>query len=654
MVRTTAWARYRRTRPLVCDDYPACSGDAENVATTIGRIGTTRTPLVPINLPDRFPDSVIPFVQPRCFTNFRTSRSNPMPTPFESLLNDSSSIGHSARLAGRIIGISAITLTLISSVTGDGPQSVPPNVQRNNPFVSSPARVTNNPFGSTPRPAIQPVAQAHLQVPRAKMASASAKSVFVGPQWDSGATKTRVPDAEAYSNVAPDFAPASPAHASVDPLAQTTPAFAESQPTASSRPTRLPDTLPDPRNSLSGRPAYQTKLASASRKRADFLSNQTPSNHSTASVYLATQTARSQFEIAAGLLQQAQLEYECSAFASAETSVWQSLERSAQAIDLTNTTARTSEEVSALKRLHRGRRALIEACDFVGPFAQQDPTAIARLARAHETPVLRETLPPMRRAFDPSSASTVGLPAGSEAIDRYLDYARMQFSILSAKSLLAAQTLDLLAAIRLGRNELSQLPGPTAICLRRAAVQGQSANADLVAKLGHHLADVGLIDEARWALRHSLSLQPNQANAARLAAMDAAARQPGRANRSSDHLGRSVLAATRSRARTPDVITMSPEQFASISQSVMPGRPAVRPDVEPTSNASQSVTAASLVSSRANTEPSPEEKRSFLKAFTASFRTDQAGATVLPPGANEPQRTARKSSRSFPAVKKWW
>lgn len=571
-----------------------------------------------------------------------------MLNPFESLLKDRVTDVFSVHWAGKVLGGSALALTFIGSVSAEEPKWNQASKHRLNPFVQSAdqtqtdsRQVTTETKISVPTPSLQPMAKVRLQVPHVKMASTPSNSVFVGPQWDSETTRSEI--AQPIASI-----PAGSIAAGAIPQRAGTPTQ------SSNRPTRLPAALPDPPNAFAARPTHQTKLASASQKRAEFLSNQAPSNRSQASVYLATQTARSQFEIAAGLLQQAQLEYDCSAFASAETSVWQSLERSAQAIDLNRPNEMSSsDEVPALKRLHRGRRALIEACDFVGPFAQQDPAAIARLSRAHETPVLRETLPPMRTALVPSSASKVDLPTGSEAIDRYLDYARMQFSVLSENSLLAAQTLDLLAAIRLGRNELSQLPGPTAICLRRAAVQGQSSNADLVAKLGHHLADVGLIDEARWALRHSLSLQPNQANAARLAAMDAAAMQSGRANVNSNQIGRSILAATRPRAQTPEVITMSPELFASISQSVMPGRSAVRSATPPTNDAGESMVART-VASRASDEPSAEQTRSFLKAFTASFRTDQAGATTLPPESSAAQPSMRKSSRSFPAVKKWW
>ena len=369
--------------------------------------------------------------------SFCSSESSLMPSSLESALNNATLIPCSARLAARIVGVSAIALTLIGGATAEELRLGAPSVQRSNPFVHSAQQIATNPTNSVKRSHTQPVAKVRLQVPKVKVASSPIGSVFVGPQWDE--TGVGVSDVEAATNTNLAAAPISQrvSDRGVASTSESMNASAALMPITSARPQRLPVPLPSPQSSLGSPSSFQTKLAGASRKRAELISNQVPSNSLNSSVYLATQTASSQFEIASGLLQQAQLEYDCSAFASAETSIWESLQRSAQAIDLVNTGAmRPVDEVSALKRLHRGRRALIEACDFVGPFAQQDPLAIARLARAHETPVLRETLPPMRTTFDPTSPVNADLPTGSEAIDRYLDYARIQFSVLSGKSLL--------------------------------------------------------------------------------------------------------------------------------------------------------------------------------------------------------------------------
>ncbi|WP_430451993.1 hypothetical protein [Rhodopirellula europaea] len=318
------------------------------------------------------------------------------------------------------------------------------------------------------------------------------------------------------------------------------------KPVADARPQRLPETEP------SSQPAAEVAAAKSTAQRfAEVIAERRAMEQAKAPVtppaaasgmFLATQTAKSKLDQAWKHFQQAEVEYSSAAYASAETSAWQTLHLAAEAIDLHDQHTRSRSAIesgqavaaapsrSAVRRLQAGRDALNEAQDFVGPYATDDPESIARLARSHRTPVVRQGLPRRGRAAAPShpnyqsapkdelgwytemlvestDGGTQTIPTATEAIDRYLDLARMELSEVAAQSLLAAQAMDLLAAIRLGRSEVTQLPGPSAICLRRAAVQGQSNNPDLVAKLGFHLADVGLIEEATWALQHSLTLR---------------------------------------------------------------------------------------------------------------------------------------------------
>lgn len=514
---------------------------------------------------------------------------------------------------------------------------------RTNPFASSEPIPESTP-GATPSvlhrkpvPDWRPVATAKLQMPTVQLPTPQAGptsktvSAFVGPDWS-------------------QYEPAiieQPAGAALPMLSVNT----------ETRPSRLPaistevPNLPSRTNAL---------LVGAARKRSQYIARQLPEPRAGASVYLATQTAQSQLEIAAKLFKQSQLDYDYRAYASAETAAWQSLEKSVQAIDLAasmNSANANLPSPDALQKLHRGKRAIIEACDFVGPFAQNDAASIARLARAHETPVVRESLPPIRPNYafanhnvtaGPSAGS---LPSASEAIDRYLDFARSQFGELAAQSLLAAQTMDLLAAIRLGRNELDQLPGPTAICLRRAAVQGQSNNADLVGKLGHQLADVGLIDEAKWALGHSLSIAPNPANMARLRQLNSI---PSRAVAS--QYGQSILAATQSNAnvnRVPEVIALSPTQFASISTSVLPGK---RPSTDTSVDRADATRSQTLASQTPITQQTSQPQLS--RTASASSRppvqtaSHYGGPPVIPASARQP--AARTSSVRLPGLKRWW
>ena len=101
--------------------------------------------------------------------------------------------------------------------------------------------------------------------------------------------------------------------------------------------------------------------------------------------------------------------------------------------------------------------------------------------------------------------------SGTDAADRYLDSARVALAEIASQSVEAAQAMDLLAAIYLKQNNAAKLHNATALCLRRAALQGQPENASLASRLGMQLLDVGLLEEARWALKHSLSMEKDQA-----------------------------------------------------------------------------------------------------------------------------------------------
>ena len=126
----------------------------------------------------------------------------------------------------------------------------------------------------------------------------------------------------------------------------------------------------------------------------------------------------------------------------------------------------------------------------------------------------------------------------------------------------------------LGRRAAGQLPGETAICLRRAALQGQPQNADLAARLGMQLADVGLVDEATWAFQHSLQLQYQPVIANRLASLQ---QQTGRPTIANQFVQQIALQRNTTRHREPEkasiempmIAQLSPDEFASVSKPVM-------------------------------------------------------------------------------------
>ncbi|MCR9208481.1 MAG: hypothetical protein NXI28_09655 [bacterium] len=615
-----------------------------------------------------------------------------------------------------IVGLAPLTLLAQPSFA---------KTTRTNQFVPGTATSTADEFVTVPKVAADPgVATARLMLPQSGSTIVKQPTLEAPPEWWTPLATS--PDAEPagfsgqtpvgpHQNSFESFQPvASNDAATIESSANATASIATGeapQPTEAPRiamrpPTRTDDATSTPRPSQpnkpgagarpqrlpmaepSSQPAAEIAAAKSTAQRfAEVIAERRAMEQAKAPVtppaaasgmFLATQTAKSKLDQAWKHFQQAEVEYSSAAYASAETSAWQTLHLAAEAIDLHDQHTRSRSAIesgqavaaapsrSAVRRLQSGRDALNEAQDFVGPYATDDPESIARLARSHRTPVVRQGLPRRGRAAAPShpnyqsapkdelgwytemlvestDGGTQTIPTATEAIDRYLDLARMELSEVAAQSLLAAQAMDLLAAIRLGRGEATQLPGPSAICLRRAAVQGQSNNPDLVAKLGFHLADVGLIEEATWALQHSLTLR-----------YDVNVLQKLNQIESLSPAATTVLkgAPIRSQAqtrRTPDVVTMSPQQFASVSRSVIPAQ------TGNAQNNSGSVNAKN-VSTTVPVHAQPASYRLMnTPPATAALGQSLPVQKSNPAEASEPtQQPTRNSSRFLPQLKKWW
>lgn len=250
-------------------------------------------------------------------------------------------------------------------------------------------------------------------------------------------------------------------------------------------------------------------------------------------------------------LERAKVDYYSKAWFSAEQSAWESIAFFSQSIDLRNHQSRAAEQYRAAKN------AILEARDFAGSYAATDPAFIVRLAKSHQTDLITE-------------ADIDGLTA-PQAADRYLDFARRNLAPLAAADAQCAEAIDFLAAIYLKRGKAANLAGETALCLRRAALQGQPSNANLAARLGVQLADIGLVDEAAWAMQHSLNLKPDPVLAARLQRLtessmstttqnDIGARTPR-----FDDFGPSQTKPV----PTPVITQLSPSEFASVSKPLM-------------------------------------------------------------------------------------
>lgn len=277
--------------------------------------------------------------------------------------------------------------------------------------------------------------------------------------------------------------------------------------------------------------------------------------------WLRSSSASANAEVSRRLIEQANREYQVGAWLSAETTAWEALRLAAEGIDLSDRESAKTQLGArvnhASESLQIARTAIREARDFGGVYGPMGAVAMKRMALSHSTDVL-------------DHVSTDGM-TGTDASDRYLDEARVALCGIATRSVEAAQSMDLLAAILMGQADARKLPSSTALCLRRAALQGQPNNASLASRLGRHLADVGLLEEARWALEHSLAMEHDPTTADALVAVLRHTGQNDRAARVLASIQNHAQASSLSQPRLPEITELTPTEFASISKPVMAG-----------------------------------------------------------------------------------
>jgi hypothetical protein len=288
--------------------------------------------------------------------------------------------------------------------------------------------------------------------------------------------------------------------------------------------------------------------------------------------WLRSSSSSAATEVARRLLAQGSAEFNVRAWLSAETTAWEALRWAAEAVDLEDRERGNAPPLpsrTALSQLNLAKTAIHEARDFAGKYGEVDGDAIARMTRSHVTDVL-------------DHVPTEGL-TDTDASDRYLDEARVALAAIASRSSEAAQTMDLLAAVYLGRAEPKTLPSATALCLRRAALQGQPGNANLATRLGMHLSDVGLLDEACWVLKHSLSIREDRQTSDTLASV---LQRSGRAQDAAELIAKTRTPAANAASpgqstpdrkpigsgqpRIPEIVELSPADFAALSKPVIP------------------------------------------------------------------------------------
>src|SRR6056297_1239764 len=255
------------------------------------------------------------------------------------------------------------------------------------------------------------------------------------------------------------------------------------------RPRRLPRSAKTASSSDSqGSVFRQASTASLALPASAEIATPVPATRRAADTWLPSGTALSKEKEARNRLDTATEDYGVKAWASAEASAWSAVDSACEAIDRQRQVA--GENRFATAALRAARDAIREAADFAGPYASNDPVVLARLIRSHRTEVIDVE----------SGPAVLADLTTADAADRYLNEARRSLGSIASKSLIAAQAFDLLAAIHEARDDKTALAGPISLCLRRAAFQGQSDNAELAKKLGHQLALVGLYQESGFAL----------------------------------------------------------------------------------------------------------------------------------------------------------
>lgn len=268
-------------------------------------------------------------------------------------------------------------------------------------------------------------------------------------------------------------------------------------------------------------------------------------------------------------LEDAFREYRVGAWSSAEASAWKALELMATGIDIASQDRNSGNKLeSASETLRSARTAIDEAREFLSGGASIDQERLDAIAASHRT-------------AHGSQLFTGGM-SSTEAADAYLDFARARLAELAEVNVVAAQTMDLLAAIELGRNQQDRLPEETALCFRRAALQGQPDNSSLAGRLGMQLADMGLDREAAFTLQLAMELAPNEDVVRVLANVLERNGEHDAATRLTSRLQTTDGSAVSS-ADSTTVVELSPQEFAAISPPLNVVQPQWTAASQPTS-----------------------------------------------------------------------
>lgn len=200
--------------------------------------------------------------------------------------------------------------------------------------------------------------------------------------------------------------------------------------------------------------------------------------------------------------------------------------------------------------LRKAIDAVREAGDFVGRYGNADSEAIARMAISHQTPVLKNV---GKEGLTPHAAA-----------DRYLDFARENFTAAAAGRTSATALLRVLAnAEKAARGNHSEFANSIVLCYLRAAVATDIDDSSSLNELGYYAMQVGLLQESQWALERSIALLPSTSAVQNLIEVH---RLAGNLDRAKELV--SMLPQGGGEARSLTVTPVASEDFVAISRPV--------------------------------------------------------------------------------------
>jgi hypothetical protein len=218
------------------------------------------------------------------------------------------------------------------------------------------------------------------------------------------------------------------------------------------------------------------------------------------------------------------------------------------------------------------------------------------MAISHQTPVLK-------------SFPVSGLTPHAAA-DRYLDFARENFTAAAAGRTSATVLLRVLAnAEKAARGNHSEFANSVVLCYLRAAVATDVNDSSSLNELGYYAMQVGLLQESQWALERSIALAPSTPAVQNLIEVH---RLAGNVERARELV--SMLPQGGVEARSLTVTPVASQDFAAISRPVQmiasPANPVF----------------AGVASERPVTAPSGIVPQSGIASHSGNVRGDRSSA----------------------------